>query len=340
MVKRLKAILLLTLMLGSARFAKAETPKGEAYKTNKTNIETQSPQENASSENDVVRVDEKTGEEVIIAQEENELDTMLAQFQSEECRQIVSLAYEIAKDKEMGNEPQFTDKEIEKVKKDAIKIFSETASLDDSHIKGISLVSCIFNMSGLSDEETRKLLNDVYSDDAFIAIYRLISHYADDRAYSIFHPEWNSIIELNVFSLNPKHVELIRKWECGITQYATELKEGKFDLSHHQELMDCYNLCDSILQGTDVGILMKMTVGIEMESAQFAYLTDVSLVPENQIKNYLNMGEGIFDVPSSSNPTPIEQMIIDCNDLTNKCSVEAIEADIEALFEEIKVAGK
>lgn len=72
MVKRLKAILLLTLMLGSARFAKAETPKGEAHVSNKTNIETQAPQEDSSSENDVVSVDEKTGEEVIIAQSEDE----------------------------------------------------------------------------------------------------------------------------------------------------------------------------------------------------------------------------------------------------------------------------
>ncbi len=140
MVKRLKAMLLLVLMLGSARFAKAETQKGEVHKTNRTKVETQAPQEDLSSENGVISVDEKTGKEVIVGQEQNDLDTILAQFKNEECRQIVSLAYEIAKDKEMGNESQFTDKEIENVKKGVIKIFSETASLDDSHIKGISLV--------------------------------------------------------------------------------------------------------------------------------------------------------------------------------------------------------
>ena len=54
MMKKLKAMLLLVLMLTSARFAKAETPKGEAHVSNKTNIETQSPIEDASLENDII----------------------------------------------------------------------------------------------------------------------------------------------------------------------------------------------------------------------------------------------------------------------------------------------
>ena len=337
MVKRLKAILLLTLMLGSARFAKAEAPKGEAHVSNKTNIETQAPVEDASLENDIVKVNEATGEEVIVAQEENELDAMLAQFQSEECRQIVSLAYEIAKDKEMGNEPQFTDKEIEKVKKDAIKTFSETTSLEEKDIAGILLGSYIFNLSGLSREERQKLLNKIYSEDTFADMYDLIFYFVRLNVYSIFDPGWGSI-NLNIFSLNPKHTALISEWEKSIAQYGTGLKEGKFDLQHHQELMGCYNLCASVLQGTDIGILMEMIVGNKLSVLQFIYLTNN--VEENKTQKYLNIGEGIFDVPSSSNPTPIEQMIIDCNDLTNKCSIEAIGADIGALFEEIKVAGK
>ena len=70
MVKRFKAMLLLVLMLTSTRFAKAETPKGEAHISNKTNIETQSPVEDTTNENDIVKIDEATKEEVIVVQEE------------------------------------------------------------------------------------------------------------------------------------------------------------------------------------------------------------------------------------------------------------------------------
>ncbi len=70
MVKRLKAMFLLMLLLGSARIAKAETQKGEAHVSNKTNIETQAPVEDTSLENDIIKTDEATKEEVIVAQED------------------------------------------------------------------------------------------------------------------------------------------------------------------------------------------------------------------------------------------------------------------------------
>ena len=126
MVKRLKAILLLTLMLGSARFAKAETPKGEAYKTNKTNVETQAPQDNLSGENDVVSVDEKTGEEVIIAQVTQE-ETELQEKIKEICNQID----EVAKELDDGEIQQMTPAEYKKKCNEMVNAAKKMARYDD-----------------------------------------------------------------------------------------------------------------------------------------------------------------------------------------------------------------
>ncbi len=336
MVKRLKAMLLLMLLLGSARIAKAETQKGEVHVSNKTNIETQAPQEDLSSENGVISVDEKNGKEVIVGQEQNDLDTILAQFKNEECRQIVSLAYEIAKEKELGTAPQITGKDIDKIRKGAIKTFSETSSLDEKCIAGISLGSYIFNVDGLSDDEKQELSNKYYDEDAYMVMYELIGVSASFKAYDIFDP-WDNM-NLNIFSVSPQHTELISKFENAIASYGGELKDGNFDLSHHQELMGCYNFCESALQGTGVGILMKMIAGKELGAVQLIYLAAGE--DADKYEEYLNLRDGVFNVPDSTNPTPIEQMIIDCDDLHKRCSEGAIEAEIKALIGEIKIAGK
>lgn len=337
MVKRFRAwILAIMLLATSGGLAQAESPKGEAKKTNKTNIETSAPVENASNENEIVKVNEATGEEVIVAQFDNELDTMLAQFQSEECRQIVSLAYEIAKDNELGTEPQITGKDIDKIRKGVIKAFSETSSLDEKAIAGISLGSYIFNVDGLSDDEKQELSNKYYDEDAFKAMYELIDVCTHIKAYDIFDP-WDNM-NLNIFSVSPQHTELISKFENAIASYGGELKDGNFDLSHHQELMGCYNFCESALQGTGVGILMKMIAGKELGAVQLIYLAAGE--DADKYEEYLNLRDGVFNVPDSTNPTPIEQMIIDCDDLHKRCSEGAIEAEIKALIGEIKITGK
>ncbi len=95
MVKRFRAwILAIMLLVSSGGLAKAESPKGEAKKTNKTNIETQAPVERASNENEIVKVNEATGEEVIIGQESQEEIELQARLQ-QICSKIDEVALEL-----------------------------------------------------------------------------------------------------------------------------------------------------------------------------------------------------------------------------------------------------
>ncbi len=265
MVKRLKAMLLLVLMLTSARFAKAETPKGEAHVSNKTNIETQAPAEDASLENDIIKTDEATKEEVIVAQEESE-----ARIQAR-LQQICSKIDEVALAIENNEIKQMTNREynarfepIEQLINDKDQCFTPQFKNDIVNYFDLSILEI------LPDGIKGKLMNEYEKDtESFCYGISAVGDTVWQENNAAYRGKGDFYINQIAFYNDERCQELLQIVIEETVQACDEVKNGQIGGEHYNIVFALLEYAREKLGSTGLFVNITTTCGLPLQTSLF-----------------------------------------------------------------------